>query len=438
MDPLQEYLIQQEYGHRQYENQKRSLGYERSAEDIIGAGPSLTGVDDIEYPLLNIIPPGYKLVPWYLANNKMDEYVGGIVQISKKWNRPFAHTLLHTLGKGLIFGGLFPELYGGFSLSGFKKNVKKSVEQLKNMVGHPVDATKEIVNYIGDILPVAEKYAKKIVEDPISAPVDFIDYVKEITPYAKKHSKAFDKRIKGKGFCCSNCSVGKKCKGGFNSSILGDPIFLDKLAKRRQAIEQIDVAQDEILEDYHDAIEEGDENDANRLSKEYNYLEGIKNEIENQDSNVLNDQDYVNLQDKKDNILYQLDKELDDLEEELKDAYEDEDDEEIEEIEKEINNIEKVMNKVNQMDVEDLIQKPTMKKQIENEIKRISVPHFHPEDYMTNGRSLATRPIDRQRQCPELDIPYQMIVSYINFVYPQLPEYVRVTLTKNLYNSISK
>lgn len=440
MDPLQEYLIQQEYGARQYENQKKSLGYERSAEDIIGAGPSLSGVDNIEYPLLGIIPPGYKMVPWYVANDKFDEFVGGVIKISKQWNRPFARTLLHTLGKGIIIGGIYPQLYGGFSLSGLKKDIKKGVEQVKNMVHNPLDAGKEIVSYVNDILPIAKESAKNIVKNPLSAPVEFVDYVKKITPYAKKHSDAFDKRIRGKGFCCSNCKIGKKCSGGISSAILGDPIFQKKLAKQREAIEQMEVTKDELIEEYHDAVDDGDFDDADRLSQEIMTIEEIQEEIEDQIENegmeVFNN---ISLEDQFDMI-----------EDKIVQAYEDGDEDEIEALEKERYDIETLMGRVdyipqNYNDVndyieiqDDIIQNNIFNKKIDDEIKRISAPRFHPEDYTTNANNLAIRPIDRQAQCPELDIPYEMIYSYINFVYPQLPEYVRITLTKNLYNSISK
>ena len=444
MDPLTEYLLQKEYARRQDENLAKSIGIydeEYENQNIIGAGPSLSGVDNIEYPLLSIIPPGYKMVPWYLVNDSYYDFEGGIIKLSKQWNRPFARTLLHTLGKGLIIGGMYPELYGGFRFGDIKKKIEKAKKDVKNVVKNPFDFTKEVVSYVGDIIPTATKYAAKIVEDPLEAPKLFKNYVEQIMPIAKKHAKSFDKKVKQKGGCCSECAIGKKCKGGYrggiSASILGDPVFLKKLEKQRNMIEEIEILQDELAEDYEEAIEEGDAEKANEISQEINSLDVIKEEIEDENIEMLDDDEYMQIENRKMEVIAELDDEYKKVEEELEYAYDNNNEDQIEELEEELYNLGELIGHIEEIEPEDFnIPHEPMDVQIQNNIYNMSQPNFYPEDYTDNSRSMTLRPIDRQQQCPELDVSYEMIVSYINFIYPDLPEYVRITMSNNLYQSI--
>lgn len=273
MDPLEEYNIQKEYNRRLIESQKKSLGFYNlvdESDDIINSAPALnggniqTGFDNTEYPILKILPPGYKIVPWYLANRKGGELVGGIIHKLLKLQRPVSKNLYKILGKGFLLTK-HKKVYGGFGLDDIKSFIKGAKSDINAIIKNPFDIGGQIAAFLYDILPYMVKYGKQIVENPLDSINIVQNYINDITPYVNKYANKLDKISRGSGFCCTNCAMGKKCKGGcsscmsggFSSSILNDPEFIKKLEQRKANVEnKLDKVKEmkEILkEDYKKA-----------------------------------------------------------------------------------------------------------------------------------------------------------------------------------------
>lgn len=74
-----------------------------------------------------------------------------------------------------------------------------------------------------------------------------------------------------------------------------------------------------------------------------------------------------------------------------------------------------------------------------NKIEKTYQPVFYPEDIHINQEPLVMNNpykvntfVDRNR-----DIPYGMIEKYVNYNFQQLPQYVRYSMIKSLYNSVN-
>ena len=349
MDPLEEYIVQKNYSDYLEQNQRKSLGYyDDENEILLGAGPSLSGYAHTEYPFLKIIPPGYKIVPSYIVNNKLGDLLGGLIHLAKKHNRPIEYTVYKTLGKGLVFAN-YKKLYGGFGMSDIKKIAHKNLRDLEGIKQHPVGFLKNVGSFIDKVMPYAIDAGKDIIDNPLSSLSAIKKYFDKTIPIAKQYSQRPIYGKYGSGACCSNCAHGKKCKGGMNPSILNDPKFLKKLQEQKNKIQD---EKESLKEEYKEA--------------NINVNQPLMKEIEREFKELAKEEAAVNSE---------------------------------------------IINIQNSKEI------------------------LHPEDYVATDYNVAVN--TKNQHCPELDLPHQYARSYINFVYPQLPEYVKERLSINLYKSIN-
>lgn len=300
MDPLEEYITHKEYIDYIKSQQKKSLGVD-DERDIIGAGPSLSGVENIEYPILKILPPGYKIVPAYLVGGEMGELVGGIIDEMNELNRPVAKNLFKILGKGMV---LLPhkKIYGGFGISDIKNFISGAKSDINAFLNNPLDIGGQVAMFLFDIAPYMIKYGKQIVDDPLNS-VDIItNYINDITPYVNKYANKLTKISRGAGFCCANCALGKKCSGGcmscmsggISADILNDPEFKSRLNKRKMQLED---KHDDIIHEKeklkNDFIKANEDKNQRKLVE----IQGVYNQLANEEGKILGELQNLDNQD---------------------------------------------------------------------------------------------------------------------------------------------
>lgn len=481
--------------------------------------------------LLNATPPLYQDVPISIINGGLCQLCHKIISNSMDYNRDPYKDLTGVIGRGVLIGGIYPELVGGSFFSSIKKGLKGIEDEAKKAIQDPLDFTSEVASYVGDILPDAAKTATKIVANPLGTPKYVGDYVEEIKPTAEKHMHAFHKkyRQKGKGACCQLCANKRKggccvfCRGGLSADILDDPEFKNKLAARREIINDAEEIKNELMEEYNDIENDDDEDEYEKAQdlqeiedeigvtdnlidnlyeqEELQYFDAenldTNNDIENNEN--MNDikQDMneaisiLNNKLKFDPMISQRDQQeiISDIEElnvgknnlnyldpsaenkSLADIYNENDDENIHEqysdILKEKINYEDMLNEnIDDEDAENAIEAritmenylndwandsqpwnsnignyPTPDRERNTEMEReFSNREYtddsYPIDLPDNSRSLTLRPLLNNIDCPDLDPSFKLISEYIDFVYPQLPIYIRASMAKNLYSSL--
>lgn len=561
MDPIAEHYLHNRLKQKTMENYRKSLDYydndvleqyyreeESELGDFTSGGYSLSGNSGTDIQLLEIVPPFYQLIPEMLLSGGINDTSKKIIRMSKKFHRNPYKDLYGVIGRGVLMGAMYDnELYGGSFLSGIKsltkkivgdktykkieKDTKKSLNALKQGIENPLDFTENIASYIGEILPQAIETGTKIATDPQGTVGHLEKFVNNIWDTADKYSKEWEQTMKGKGGCCSLCMGKRKggccafCRGGISESIMTDPEFRNKLAARRELIDNAETIKEGLMEEYNMYEEEGDEIGVEIVEEEIEVIDKLIDNLYEQEDlqyniseeNITGKDAYKDIADmnkelredikdvklvlndmlknsanmpkiernklvKDIEIINANERALDSLNPEIPEAqqfipsyeyrkpYEINKkvheeygemmgdvvmDEEEEQVENYYSNyygadyIQEDMDVMNYLnahmyntghwkvgDPEPNYQRIRKGAYDAADIYRNSTYFVYPEDMSINGNATASLPLLRDIDCPDLDPSVKLVAKYIDFVYPQLPNYIRATLTKNLYKSL--
>jgi hypothetical protein len=508
MDPVKEYMIQEQYKRKVYDNYKNTV--ENMAPTIVyptpdqgfnvplyydidyrtQPDPDLEDHDDDvsggfygshinnDWAILSIIPPGYKIFPKYLLKGDLDGYANYIHELSTNNNLPFEKTLMRAAGLGLMTHAFRYRNHGG---SASKKNLTWSSfkDQASRALKHPSVVVKQTGAYLKDIIPVAVKYAKPIVTTigkDIIAPEtaslsdigsiynNFKGYVSEISPIAEKHARELNHKLGGyfpismarffkrnpnlPGRIKKEIKLINQVRGGISPNILNDPKFIRLLNEKKNAIEQVEEA---IIENYTE-LEEASKTDnlevINELAEEGSRLQAAKKIIE--DKPILIDGQSTRLVSRPMDIPNvpppPIVSEALPFTPAIPPGYLPSNpninfynyqrpDLRFPKVERNFQyTTGPSYNSVDvELNVNDIVRAQKMTEEIrrEQEAKYIEASnrYLKESDNVKNS-------IQRPCICPDLDPSYEMVKSHIDFIFPSLPEYYRIIMTKNLFKSL--
>lgn len=290
MDPIEEYLVQQEYKRKL---KTKARNYYKAIEGLEQGEYSYTPKFGKDMRFIDLFPPSAKTAVRSVQDGRMGDFTSMMTQISKEKGRDLGKELTKSMGSGLFLIGKYPKEFqvgrgGCMDCSGcecggsFLKNLKKTI---KGVSHHKLDVAKQLGKYVLDIAPHAVKYATKtgvkiakditmpemIPLDTIGYVKDFVQYVKDIQPIAHKHAKKINEIIGGtykiplKDFMRINdvplgmkheLELINKKHGGMQTGLLSNPVFIKSLREKENKINRIN----ELIYSNNDLIIKANDN----------------------------------------------------------------------------------------------------------------------------------------------------------------------------------